>query len=64
MDDSEVLRKNLGLYPDPEYFMLTGNNRNKNFIDKKKEKTRQQNGKKGLFVEIYFDTEKKGFYMY
>jgi hypothetical protein len=29
------IRKNLDLYPEPEYFMLTGNNRNQNFIDKK-----------------------------
>ena len=43
--------------------MLTGNNRDKNCKDKKRDGhawTKQNS----LFVEIYFDIEKKDVYMY
>ncbi len=61
MNDSDVLRKNWDLYPELEYFMLTGNNQDKNCKDKKRDDhawTKQN----GLFVEIYFDIEKKDVY--
>ncbi len=48
----------LSLYPEPENFMLTGNNRNQNFIDKKKDDPR---GLKGLFIEIYLTQKRKDF---